>query len=597
VRIKKIAKLIQLNKFLRNADIKPKYFIFAAFLSLLAALSEGLSASILIPLVRGIITTDFSFVRTLPVLKLIFTGSNTAVFICLVSIVFFTAVLSYILQYAASLVISFQVRYIAHKLRVTIFSYYLNFGKMFFDRNNMGNLSNVLVNFVNTIATAFNGVELILSNIFMLLIYLTIMIFISWKLTLLVVTIFPILYYASQFLLVRLKKGSERHAGFYRELSNRISNTISCISLVKLYQRNEYENEQFDNISRNIQDVEFSLDKKFNLIKPMQEIILLSAILFLIFAMSFILIKEKSGDIASFLVFFYILKRAQSSFSAYNNLKARLAQVSGPITAVIKVFDNNEKFIIPEGKLNFAGLKDKIEFKDLSFSYVQHTPVLYNISLCFEKGKTTAIVGPTGSGKTTIINLLLRLYDCSPGLIFIDGVDIREFTLKSLLAHMALVSQDAMLFNDTIRNNIAYGAEGTKDDELFFVLKKARLYDFVMNLPQGLDTYIGDRGVKLSGGEKQRVAIARALLKKNEILIMDEATSSMDTKTEKLIQESIDEAVRDRTAIIIAHRLSTIKKADKIIVVESGRVAEEGTLDELLFRKDKFFNYWQEQKF
>jgi len=209
----------------------------------------------------------------------------------------------------------------------------------------------------------------------------------------------------------------------------------------------------------------------------------------------------------------------------------------------------------------------------------------------------TAIVGPTGSGKTTIVNLLLRFYDCPPDSIFIDGVDIRKFSLKSLRQHMALVSQETLLFNDTLRANIAYGIDNISDKQIMDVIEKARLYDFIMKLPQGLNTLIGDRGVQLSGGEKQRVSIARAILKGSEILILDEATSSLDTRTEKLIQEAIEKAAENKTVIAIAHRLSTIKNADKIVVIEDGRIIEKGLMQDLLARKGKFYRYWQEQKF
>ena len=263
-----------------------------------------------------------------------------------------------------------------------------------------------------------------------------------------------------------------------------------------------------------------------------------------------------------------------------------------------KVFDDKDKFFVVEGKKVFKSLERKIEFKNLNFSYVKEVGVLKDITFSIEEGKLTAIVGPTGVGKTTLIDLLLRYYDCPPSSIFMDGIDIRNFTLSSLRGQLALVSQDTLLFNDTLKNNIIYGLDrDISDKELIEVVKKARLYDFIIKLPDKLDTYIGDRGVKLSGGEKQRVSIARALLKDAEILILDEATSSLDSRTERLIQEAIAEAIRGRTTVVVAHRLSTIKNADKIVIIEEGTVAEEGVLDKLLAQKGKFYQYWEEQKF
>ena len=209
-----------------------------------------------------------------------------------------------------------------------------------------------------------------------------------------------------------------------------------------------------------------------------------------------------------------------------------------------------------------------------------------------------AIVGPTGSGKTTLISLLLRFYDCPSSSILVDGVDIKEFNIKSLRNHIAFVNQDVMLFNDTLRNNIIYGfREEISDDVLLEVIRKARLDDLLNKLPDGLDTLIGDKGVKLSGGEKQRVAIARVLIRKSEILILDEATSSLDSKTEAFVHEAIDEAVKGKTSIVIAHRLSTIKNADKIVVLEDGKIVEHGSLNALLKKKARFYSYWAAQKF
>lgn len=213
------------------------------------------------------------------------------------------------------------------------------------------------------------------------------------------------------------------------------------------------------------------------------------------------------------------------------------------------------------------------------------------------KGKMLAIVGPTGAGKSTLINLLMRYYECPANSILLDGEDIHNFTLESYLKHTALVSQETLLLHDSLRNNIAYGLNNVPESDLQKAIECARLNDFIADLPHGLETLIGDRGVKLSGGEKQRVSIARALLKGAEILILDEATSSLDSKTENLIQEAIDEAVQGRTSIVIAHRLSTIKNADKIVVIENGEYREGGTLNELLEKKDIFYSLWEEQKF
>lgn len=597
--------LIKLRDFFRKVEIKPTYFILPAFLSLLAAILEGVSVASLIPLVKGVVAMDFGQVKDFAFFKFIFflfpkifTSGNTPIFMLLVAVIFFSVILKNILQYIAALCTSFQIRTASSTMRKIIFRRYLSFGKMFFDRNNVGHLYNVLLNYTINVSNRLVNFKDLISDSFMLAVYLTIMFFISWKLTMFTILLFPILSYSLKMLIVKIKNTSKFYAESCTLLSSKISNILSCIPLVKLYANEHTEDEHFSMLSENIKNVEFSMDKKNSLIAPLQEIIMYVAILLLVILMSFMAVREKSMQISSLLVYFYALRMAYRSFGIFNHLKSSLATSAGPISEISSILNDKEKFFIPAGQKKFFGLIKTIEIQHLTFFYTKDRQVLKDVSFVIEKGKMTAIVGPTGSGKTTLINLLLRFYDCQPASIMIDGDDIRDFNLQSLRSHMALVSQDTLLFNDTFKNNIGYGlGKDMPDEKIMDVIKKARLYDFISSLSDGINTHIGDRGVRLSGGEKQRVAIARALLKGSEILILDEATSALDTRTERFIQEAINEAIKDRTAIVIAHRLSTIKNADKIVVIDDGRIVEDGTLNELLERKGKFFEYWQEQKF
>lgn len=598
-------KALKLNKLLKGLGIKPSDFILPVVFSLCASVFEGISIGVLIPMLKGIISMDFSFVKDFFIFKVatdflpeLSDISNTPIFILLLFIIFISAILKNILQYGSIVMVSYRVREFSCNIRNTIFKNYLSFGKTFFDTNNLGHLYNVLMNYTSMVAEKMQNIRLFINAMALMVIYVLIMLVISWRLFLLTCILFPFLNYMLKLVIAKIKEISALYELSLEGISKKISNILSCMSLVKLYTWEDKERNHFFVMSKEIQKNEFKFDKKYNLVQPMQEIFFLTAILILVSSVAFMHVKERSGDLAGFLVFFLLLKRMQNLITILSNFFASLATVSAPINAIYKILDKKDKFIIDDGTQEFTGLKKGIELKDLSFSYLRERQVLRGVSFSIEKGKITAIVGPTGAGKTTIINLILRFYDCPPKTIMIDGKDIRDFTFKSLLAHMSLVSQDALLFNGTIEDNITYGLnrEVTKD-ELFDVIKKARLDDFVSGLREGLNTYIGDKGIKLSGGEKQRVSIARALLKGSEILILDEATSSLDTKTERLIQEAVNEAIKDRTAVVIAHRLSTIKNADNIIFIDSGRVMEDGTLDELLQRKGRFYESWQEQKF
>jgi subfamily B ATP-binding cassette protein MsbA len=370
------------------------------------------------------------------------------------------------------------------------------------------------------------------------------------------------------------------------------------MTLVKLYNNEERERSNFAAQNKQLRQAEFSIDKKTNLLFPLQEISFLILTLLIVSLMAYLFVKERTGSLASYMIYFYLLRRSQQGMGVFNSLKVAFASISGPVNAIKNILSDEEKYFVPQGNVEFKGLKEKIEYNHLNFSYYKDRQIIHDLSFSIEKGKKVALVGATGAGKTTLVSLLLRFYDCPAGSVLIDGVDIRSFTTKSLLERFACVSQETLLFSDTLRANIVYGLKSPPSDEaLSEALKKARLSDFVASLPQGLETYIGDRGVKLSGGEKQRVAITRAMLKAGEILILDEATSSLDSVTERLIQEAIEEVVKDKTVIVIAHRLSTVKNTDKIVVIESGRFIEEGTLQQLIDKKGKFYEYWQEQKF
>lgn len=592
-------------KILNKLGFYPRILIFPAVFSLMATFFESATVAALILFVKGIVTKDFQFIKEIlvfgkiaKVLPYLNNFSNSNVFVFLLVFIFISSIMKNVFYYFSQLLIVYQIRKFTANLKFLIFERYVKFGKMFFDRNSAGYLQNILSNFSHQIGAQLTSINNSISVLFMFILYIIFMFLISWKITIFVLFLLPLFSLIFRSLMNKIKNSSNYYVQSSNLLSKKLFNILSCITLMKLYNNEEKEKFNFANYNKRLQLAEFSIDKKTLLLFPLQEILFLFVTLLLVSSMAYFFVKHKTGDLAAYMVYFYLLRRSQQGFGVINSLKSTFATIKGPVASVYDILNDQDKFIVPQGNVCFEGLKEMIEFKNLNFHYYKDRQILHDVSFLIEKGKITAIVGSTGSGKTTLVSLLLRFYDCPSKSIFIDGVDIRDFTIKSLLNNFSYVSQETLLFNDTLRNVIVYGLENCpSENRIMEVIKSARLFDFVKSLPQGLDTFIGDHGVKLSGGEKQRVAIARAILKDTPILILDEATSSLDSKTEKLIREAIDETIKNKTVIVIAHRLSTIKNADKILVIEQGRFIEEGSLQQLIERNGKFYEYWQEQKF
>ncbi|MCF7916307.1 MAG: ABC transporter ATP-binding protein/permease [Candidatus Omnitrophica bacterium] len=597
--------IIYIRKFFIKLKIKLKWLIIPAILAICASFLEGVSFGLLIPTIKGILEGSFDFIKNFRILKIfiiplldLLGERQSVVFGILVGFIFITAVLKNVFVYFSRLITIFIVRLFSNNLRKSIYNRYLSFGKLFFDRENSGNLYQILVVYSQAITKELFNVNECVTKVFMLIVYLIIMYSISWELTFFILICLPILYFLTRPLIIKIKKGSMYFAEAYSAMACKISNALQCIPLIKAYSHEEQEQKWFNYTSDRVQDIEFKMDKKRQLVNPLQEIILLFIILILVSLMAFFYIKKDKGEIAGYLVFFLILKRATNSFQIFSSIRASLASIRGFLLKVLDIFNDKKKYFIHDGSKELKEFKKNIKIEGAGFTYPGGVEVLKNINLIIEKGQTVAIVGETGGGKTTLINLLPRFYDVSVGKIKIDDIDLKELTLASLRSKIVLISQDPFLFNASLRFNITYGLDHRiSEKNLISITKKAQLYNFIMRLPKGFDTEIGERGVKLSGGEKQRVAIARAMLKESEIIILDEATSSLDSITEKLIQKALDKLIQNKTSIIIAHRFSTINHADKIVVIESGRIIEKGTREELFKKKGCFYRYWQQQKF
>ena len=428
----------------------------------------------------------------------------------------------------------------------------------------------------NTLQVAFREPFLIIG-------YLVLMLNVSWELALFAVLFLPVVGLLIGGIVKRLRHPASRVQEQLGDMVSVLDESLSGIKIIKTYTATEYIRTKFHQINAELSRLMLWMARRQQLASPMSEFLGITAVaVVLVFGGS--LVTKGSMSAAGFIAFIAAFSQITRPVRAFIDQFANINQGVAAGERIFDVIDAQSEITDDSNATQFDGLKEKIEFRNISFSYDNSREILHNISFTIEKGQTVALVGASGGGKSTLSELMPRFYDPTQGEIFIDGKDIRTFTQDSLRSRISLVSQDTILFNDTIKSNIALGKYGATDSEIAEAAKIANAHDFIINCPEGYDTNIGDRGAKLSGGQRQRLSIARAVLKNPEFLILDEATSALDTESEQLVQQALTRMLKGRTSVVIAHRLSTIHHADKIIVIDEGRIAEQGTHDELIAR-------------
>ena len=370
---------------------------------------------------------------------------------------------------------------------------------------------------------------------------------------------------------------------------------INGIRTVHASGTQEFERKRYYAATREVYQSQFGLIKLSSMVQPIVEGLGATLLVGMVVVSYGLLISTGRLKAAELLTFLFVLIRTTPLVSSLNGVRVTFISSQGSLGAVTDLLRRDDKPYFKDGKKQFTGLQRSIDFESVDFSYNPGEPVLHDITLSIKRGETTALVGSSGAGKTTLADLLPRFYDPTRGRVLVDGVDLRELKINSLRQKMAIVSQDTFIFNTTVRENIIYGVEDASDSDIYEAAQMANALAFIQDLPLGFETVLGDRGVRLSGGQRQRIAIARALLRNPEILILDEATSALDSVTENLIQESLEKLSKGRTVIAIAHRLSTISGADKVVVMEKGRIVEQGSYQDLLKERGKLWNYHQMQ--
>ncbi len=416
----------------------------------------------------------------------------------------------------------------------------------------------------------------------LLCVFMAIALWASWKLALVTLGVLPPSMLIIILLGRRLRKKSHRAQERMADFASIISETVFGVRVVKAFAMEKFEESKFLRVLGLHRRSEISLRRLHALSGPLTEILgAVASGVILWFGGRAVL----SGDGISAGRFFVFLAAALSMMDPIKSISKANAGIQAGLAAAERVFrlvDRKPAILDPEHPVPFGSFEMEIEFHDVCFSYVPGEQVLTNVNLRVPRGEILALVGPSGGGKSTLVDMVPRFYDPDSGRILIDGIDLRDIPLSDLRRNMGIVTQETVLFNDTVRNNIAYGEDSIPLEKVREAAEAANALEFVNNLPMGFDTVIGERGLTLSGGQRQRLAIARAVLKDPPILIFDEATSSLDSHSEQLVQKAIDSLMSGRTAFVIAHRLSTVRKAHRIVFIENGQIVEEGTHDELL---------------
>lgn len=484
--------------------------------------------------------------------------------------------------YGQNYLMSYVGQSVIIDIRAAVFKNLQRLSVSFYDKNKTGTIMSYVTNDVNALQSAMveNTIEMITEG-FILIGSVVAMIYLDWRLTLFTVCTFPVVLWFMEFFGKKIRKTGGRIQECTADITSVLQESVASARVIKSFVREDYEVDRFDvenkaNFRANMKNAQLMAT-----LTPVVELVAAIGVTMIIWYGGNNVINGTitAGSLVAFLTY------AVNISNPIKRLTRVIGNIQKALAAAQRVFmiiDMPEEIAESRDAKQLPEVSGKVEFQNVSFAYNDKGNVITDLSFSVKPGEVIAIVGPSGAGKSTIANLLPRFYDVNKGDIKIDGHSVREVTLDSLREQVGIVPQETMLFNGSVYNNILYGRLDATKEEIEAAAKAANAHDFIMQLTDGYETKLGDRGVNLSGGQRQRIAIARAILKNPRILILDEATSALDTESERVVQEALDRLMVGRTSFVIAHRLSTVKNADKILVLEKGNLVESGTHDELL---------------
>ena len=590
------------------------YFIFAA----LHALFNTFNYAMIIPILNAMFGSEagFKFVPCYSLPELSFNeagfnailsycytmlfGENFSVskFLLLLGLITVAMnLLSNLFRYASAMTVEVLRVNTVRKMRNEMFSKVIDMNVGFFSDQRKGDIISKITQDVIVVQYCItNTLQVAFRDPFLIIGFLVLMVSISWQLSLFAIIFLPLVGFIFGNIVKRLRHPAKRSQERLGDLVSVLDEALSGIKIVKSYNAQNFIVEKFKRINDDLSRLVISMSKRQQLASPMSEFLGITAVsIILVFGGTLVGegLVTGSGFIAFIAAFSQITRPLRSFIDQFANINQGVAAGE----RIFTIIDAESEIRDAEDAKEFEGLKESIELRNISFSYDGEKDVLKDVSLRIGKGETIALVGASGGGKSTLSELIPRFYDVTCGEVLFDGVPVSQYTQQSLRDKMSIVSQETILFNDSIEGNILLGRTTATHDEVVDACKVANAHNFIMASADGYDTNIGDRGTKLSGGQRQRLSIARAVLKNPEILILDEATSALDTESEKLVQEALTSLLKGRTSIVIAHRLSTIYNADRIYVINEGRIAEQGTHQELLAKGGIYSHLIEMQSF
>ncbi|MBD2340017.1 ATP-binding cassette domain-containing protein [Calothrix sp. FACHB-156] len=572
---------------LRFAKPYPGLIILTIILGFSGALFNGISTTLIVPVILRIVGQEVDLTNAPQLLTAIMSPFDQVPEDYRIGVmagaIIFTIFLKNLANYSSSLASSSLSRMLTSDMREAGLKLLLDVDIDYFSKTKVGDLINKLGGEIGRAASTLGITIRLVILAITITVFIGLLLSISWQLTIISTLLLSLVTLINQSAIARSRNFGKQLSEMSSAYSIALLEVLSGIRLVKSTGNESKEFQHIKKLIRAREKADFQSQVNSEAIGPLSEIMGVTALMLIVLLSKIFFADQIVSLSAVLLTYLLVLLRVLPLISQLNSIRSSFASTSTSVDMVSEFLSFTNKPFMGNGQMTYTKLEKGVSFNSLSFNYPGHEKlVLKDVTLDLPRGKTLALVGGSGAGKSTLADLLPRFYDPVAGSITIDGKDLREFDVISLRKRMGIVSQDTFLFNDSVRNNISYGRPEASEEEIIASAKQANAYEFIIKLPQGFDTLIGDRGVMLSGGQRQRLAIARALVQNPEILILDEATSALDTVSERLVQSALDDLSRDRTTLVIAHRLSTVQKADQIAVLDHGKVVETGTHEELL---------------